>query len=43
MEDIVSTYLLYQHITQEFATICYHWFLLVQPPPFPETIVQNSA
>jgi haloacetate dehalogenase len=41
--DIVPTYLLYQHITQEFATIFYHWFLLVQPPPFPETIVQNSA
>jgi len=20
-----------------------HWFLLVQPPPFPETMVQNSA
>jgi len=24
--DIVPTYLLYQHITQEFATIFYHWF-----------------
>jgi haloacetate dehalogenase len=41
--DIVPTYLLYQHITQEFATIFYHWFLLVQPPPFPETVVQKSA
>src|SRR5439155_20181874 len=41
--DIVPTYLLYQHITQEFATIFYHWFLLVQPAPFPETMVQNSA
>ena len=41
--DIVPTYLLYQQITQGFATIFYHWFLLVQPPPFPETIVQNSA
>jgi haloacetate dehalogenase len=41
--DIVPTYLLYQDITQEFATIFYHWFLLVQPPPFPETMVQNSA
>jgi len=41
--DIVPTYLLYQHITQEFATIFYHWFLLVQPPPFPETMLQNSA
>ena len=41
--DIVPTYLLYQHITQEFATIFYHWFLLVQPPPFPETMLRNSA
>jgi haloacetate dehalogenase len=41
--DIVPTYLLYQNITQEFATIFYHWFLLVQPPPFPETVVANSA
>jgi haloacetate dehalogenase len=41
--DIVPTYLLYQNITQEFATIFYHWFLLVQPAPFPETLVQNSA
>jgi len=41
--DIVPTYLLYQHITQEFATIFYHWFLLVQPAPFPETMLQNSA
>ena len=41
--DIVPTYTLYQHITQEFATIFYHWFLLVQPAPFPETLVANSA
>ncbi len=41
--DIVPTYLLYQNITQEFATIFYHWFLLVQPTPFPETVVENSA
>jgi haloacetate dehalogenase len=41
--DIVPTYRLYQDITQEFATIFYHWFLLVQPPPFPETMIGNSA
>jgi haloacetate dehalogenase len=41
--DIVPTYRLYEHMTQEFATIFYHWFLLVQPSPFPETMVQNSA
>jgi haloacetate dehalogenase len=41
--DIVPTRQLYQRVTQEFATIFYHWFLLVQPPPFPETLVGNSA
>ncbi len=41
--DIVPTYTLYQNITKEFATVFYHWFLLVQPPPFPETLVANSA
>jgi haloacetate dehalogenase len=41
--DIVPTHLLYRTITQDFATVFYHWFLMVQPPPFPETLVQNSA
>jgi haloacetate dehalogenase len=41
--DIVPTYKLYQNIGKEFATIFYYWFLLVQPPPFPETVVANSA
>jgi haloacetate dehalogenase len=41
--DIVPTYLLYQRVSQEFATIFYHWFLLVQPAPFPETMLQKSA
>jgi haloacetate dehalogenase len=41
--DIVPTYTLYQNISKEFATIFFHWFLLVQPAPFPETVVGNSA
>jgi len=41
--DIVPTYLLYSHISPESATALYHWFMMVQPCPFPETIVQNSA
>src|SRR3984893_11651845 len=41
--DIVPTYKLYQNITKEFATVFYHWFLLVQSAPFPETVVGNSA
>ena len=41
--DIVPTHLIYQRITKEFATIFYHWFLLVQPAPFPETLLEGSA
>lgn len=41
--DIVPTYKCYQSVNKEFATIFYHWFMLVQPPPFPETMLGNSA
>ena len=41
--DVVPTYKLYTHLTKEFATVYYHWFLLIQPPPLPETILGNSA
>jgi haloacetate dehalogenase len=41
--DIVPTYRCYQDVNKEFATIFFHWFLLVQPPPFPETMLENSA
>ena len=41
--DIVPTYKCYQTVNQDFATVFFHWFLLVQPPPFPETMLGNSA
>ncbi|MCX5899641.1 MAG: alpha/beta hydrolase, partial [Proteobacteria bacterium] len=41
--DVVPAYTLYTHLTKEFATVYYHWFLLVQPSPLPETILGNSA
>jgi haloacetate dehalogenase len=41
--DIVPTYKCYQTVNQDFATVFFHWFLLVQPPPFPETLLGNSA
>jgi haloacetate dehalogenase len=41
--DIVPSYKCYQSVNKEFATIFYHWFMLVQPPPFPETMLRNSA
>jgi len=41
--DIVPGYTLYTHVTKEFATFYFHWFLLTQPPPLPETIIGNNA
>jgi haloacetate dehalogenase len=40
--DIVPTYKLYHNVTREFATAYYHWFFLIQPAPFPETLLSNS-
>jgi haloacetate dehalogenase len=39
--DIVP--LPYSNVTREFATEYYHWFFLIQPAPFPETLIGNSA
>jgi len=33
----------YSMMTREFATAYYHWFFLIQPAPFPETLIGNSA
>jgi len=40
--DIVPTHYLYHHVTREFAQAYYHWFFLIQPAPFPETLINNS-
>jgi hypothetical protein len=39
--DIVP--LPYSRVTKEWATQYFHWFFLIQPAPFPETIIGNSA
>ncbi len=41
--DIVPGYALYTRVTKEFATYYFHWFLLTQPAPLPETILGNNA
>jgi haloacetate dehalogenase len=33
----------YSRVTREFATQYFHWFFLIQPAPFPETLIGNSA
>ena len=40
--DIVPTHYLYTHVTREVATAYYHWFFLIRPAPFPETLINNS-
>ena len=33
----------YRNLTKEWATGLYHWFLLAQPSPLPETLIGNSV
>jgi haloacetate dehalogenase len=37
--DIVPTYDLLHRVSNEVATAFYHWFFLIQPYPFPETLI----
>jgi haloacetate dehalogenase len=39
--DIVP--LPYSMVTKEFATQYFHWFFLIQPAPFPETLIANNG
>jgi len=41
--DIIPTYTLYHSVNKEVATAYYHWFFLIQPEPFPETLIGNSV
>jgi len=41
--DIVPTYKVYHSVTRELASSYYHWFFLIRPAPFPETLIGNSA
>ena len=41
--DIVPTYKVLHSVNNELATANFHWFLLVQKSPLPETLIGNSA
>jgi haloacetate dehalogenase len=41
--DIVPTYKLFHSVGKQFATAYYHWFFLIQPAPFPETLLGNNV
>ena len=41
--DISPTSTMYEGTDKAFATAYFHWFMLIQPKPLPETLVGNSA
>ena len=40
--DILPTYYTFQHVDRRFATNNWYWFFLLEPSPFPETLIGNS-
>jgi haloacetate dehalogenase len=40
--DIAPTLVMYETVDQEFATKYWHWFFLIQPPPFPEQAILGN-
>ena len=40
--DIAPTAMMYDTTDMHFATSYYHWFFLIQPAPFPETLIGND-
>jgi len=41
--DIVPTLHVYSTVTKELATAYFHWFLLIQPAPVPETLFAGQG
>jgi haloacetate dehalogenase len=37
--DVAPTLAMYEQTTMAFAQAYYHWFFLIQPAPFPETLI----
>jgi haloacetate dehalogenase len=40
--DICPTLAMYTQTSFDFAKAYFHWFLLIQPSPFPETLINNN-
>ena len=40
--DIAPTRMMYDTTDMRFATSYYHWFFLIQPAPFPETLIGHD-
>ena len=41
--DNLPTRTMYRNVNKEFATAYYHRFFLIQPSPFPETLIANNV
>jgi haloacetate dehalogenase len=41
--DIAPTRTVYRDVNKALATVYYHWFFLIQPAPFPETLIGNNV
>ncbi len=40
--DIAPTLAMYEQTNRAFATAYFHWFFLIQPSPFPETLISRD-
>ncbi|MEW6344628.1 MAG: alpha/beta hydrolase [Paraburkholderia sp.] len=40
--DVAPTLAMYEHTSFEFARAYWHWFFLVRPAPFPETLIRTD-
>jgi haloacetate dehalogenase len=43
MMDICPTHYMYKTTDRQFASAYFHWFFLIQPAPFPETLIGNNV
>lgn len=41
--DIAPTLAMYQQTNEAFARAYWHWFFLIRPAPFPETLIASNA
>lgn len=43
MMDICPTHYMYKTADRQFASAYFHWFFLILPTPFPETLIGNNV
>ena len=43
MMDICPTHYMYKTADRQFASAYFHWFFLILPAPFPETLIGNNV